>query len=428
MVKSTDVQDIDNLKVTGVSDDAIRILKTKIMDMRKKALKKHNHKISEPTDKCRYYKTRVDPKPDDRREKLSAPTYELLLDKLVAWYFPESVIIPVKTPKKIITVKSLYPEFARTKFLDGASSNPARLWYDWKKYCLEEPLSEELISKPIWDINSLELKEWVNALNEKYHFEVHQYYNASSPLRQVLEYAKDQGYINYNPYLKNLVAKSKFSKKEKPQAETQVFFIDELDELWELADDGTVPGMAIRFMLKTGLRRAELIGLKESDFSGNGKYVNINRQYYYDFALDPNGKPVSKIPKLIEHPKSKAGERSIYVVSKAREILSEVRDYNLENGLGGDFVFRSKEYDDFHLGYEAVEKKLYRLCEKMQTIPKSQHKLRKTFISTLLDQGVNIDEVRKMAGHEDEHTTLSNYCFNRRNQEQTENQLELALA
>ena len=428
MGNETNVQDIDNLIQLGISSSTVQNLKNRIMDMRKKALKKHNHKISEPTTKCKYYKTRVDPKPDDGREKLSAPNYEALLDKLVTWYFPESAVIPVKTRKKIITAKSLYPEFARSKFLDGRSSNPTRLWYDWKKYCLEESLSEELINKPIWDITSLELKEWVNALNEKYQFEVHQYYNASSPLRQLLEYAKDQGYIKINPYFANLVSKSKFIKKEKPKPETQVFFIDELDELWSLADDDTVPGMAIRFMLKTGLRRAELIGLKESDFSKDGKYCNINRQYYYEFTLDVNGKPIKKIPRLIERTKTKAGERSVFVVSKAREILDEVRAYNIEHGLRGEFVFRSNEYDDFHLGYEAVEKKLYRLCDKMQTIPKSQHKLRKTFISTLLDEGVNIDEVRRLAGHEDERTTLNNYCFNRRNQEQTENQIERALA
>ena len=64
----------------------------------------------------------------------------------------------------------------------------------------------------------------------------------------------------------------------------------------------------------------------------------------------------------------------------------------------------------------------------MQTIPKSQHKLRKTFVSKLLDDGINIDEVRRIAGHENEKTTLRNYCYNRYNKTQTEDILEKALA
>ena len=419
-------ENLGNL-INGVNDGIILEMKKKIVDNRTRALKKHNKKISQLKD-GRYSTYVDDATKKDGRRKLIAPSYEELADKLASWYFPESAIVPVKIVRHKLTLQSLYPEWSRTKQLDGRSTNAGRLWYDWKKYCLDEELSRELINKPIEAITSMELKEWVHALNKKYHFEEHQYFNATSPVRQLLKYAEGEGYIKCNPYTSELVNKKKFIHKEKAQPETQVFFVDELEELWTLAHDGTITGYAICFMLKTGLRHGELLGLKTSDISTNRKYISVNRQYSYDFEFDRSGKPIGKQPILVEHPKTRAGERDIYLVQAARDILDEVESYNRAHHLYGEFVFRSAYYDDFHFGHEAVDRKLRRICSKMQTIQKSQHKLRKTFISTLLDEGINIDEVRRIAGHESEKTTLSNYCYNRYRREQTESQLELALA
>lgn len=58
---------------------------------------------------------------------------------------------------------------------------------------------------------------------------------------------------------------------------------------------------------------------------------------------------------------------------------------------------------------------------------KTSHKIRKTYISTLIDSGLNIDEIRRMAGHTDERTTYGNYCYNRLTNSQTEEKIENAL-
>jgi integrase len=66
-------------------------------------------------------------------------------------------------------------------------------------------------------------------------------------------------------------------------------------------------------------------------------------------------------------------------------------------------------------------------CEFINMDVKTSHKIRKTYISTLIDSGLNIDEIRRMAGHSDERTTYNNYCFNRRTNPQTEKIIEEAL-
>ena len=61
-------------------------------------------------------------------------------------------------------------------------------------------------------------------------------------------------------------------------------------------------------------------------------------------------------------------------------------------------------------------------------MPKSSHKARKTYISSLLDGNVNVNSVREMAGHRDERTTLSNYYLDRSSDEEKKKMIEAALA
>ena len=44
-----------------------------------------------------------------------------------------------------------------------------------------------------------------------------------------------------------------------------------------------------------------------------------------------------------------------------------------------------------------------------------------------LDVRININDVRKQVGHQDERTTLHNYCFNRNDDAQKEADMEYAL-
>lgn len=417
--------DFGNLKYTA-GEDVIRKLTEAIMNLRKKAEKRHTYSIWETKD-GRYATNVPDATKKEGRRRLIDSTREGLLDQLAEYYFPNEAITSKIRKKRVITLKSLYPKWINDKRLTGRTSNAARLASAWNTFCAENPLSSKLINMPLEHITSDILRNWVFTLHQKYQFTKDQYYNATSPVRQMLEYAETEHYIKETPY-KKLLPKKYFNSKPKGPAEQEIFFVDEIDKLWELANDGTHTGIAIRFLLKTGLRRGELIGLKWSDISRDRTHMCINRQYGFDFIFDENGHAIKKVPALIYKTKTKNSQRDVYLVKDARELLNEIDAYNKKHKLGGDFVFRSDYYDDYHLGYEAVEKKLYQICEQMDTFQKSQHKLRKTFISTLLDEGINIDYVRKLVGHEDECTTLKNYCYNRRRPSQTEELLENALA
>ena len=103
-----------------------------------------------------------------------------------------------------------------------------------------------------------------------------------------------------------------------------------------------------------------------------------------------------------------------------------IQQTNDENGFSDhDFLFVDK---GSRITPRAVDTRIRKYCDHINIIRKSTHKVRKSYISTLLDAGININEVRKQVGHEDERTTLHNYCFNRSERIENESNIENALA
>lgn len=53
-----------------------------------------------------------------------------------------------------------------------------------------------------------------------------------------------------------------------------------------------------------------------------------------------------------------------------------------------------------------VKYRIEKCCDENGIKRKSFHKIRKTYISALLDAHISINEIRKACGHSDERTTL----------------------
>ena len=65
------------------------------------------------------------------------------------------------------------------------------------------------------------------------------------------------------------------------------------------------------------------------------------------------------------------------------------------------------------LSYDALRYCYNKYSKEMGIPVKSSHKARKTYISSLYSEGVNLNTIRALVGHTDERTTLHNYCFDR---------------
>lgn len=381
-----------------------------------------------------------DPTKKDNRRKIVRNNMEALLDELVTIYIKkeDSQTVEVlnnnaneneeeQKPNRIfdntITFREFYPTWLHYQELDHDGSTIARYNVDWKKFFLNEPLSQKIIDVPMNTLKSIQIKEWAYKIIEKYKMTSTKYYNVSTILRQGLEFAasEDIGYINASPF-KVVIKKSdkKFKHTKKPENRTQVFNLEVLKKLIKMCWDdynknkNFLTPLAILFMIETGVRIGELLGLYWSDF--NKDVINIERQYGRIFE---DGKLVGYGIK--DYTKSDAGERSIPLTEEAINILMEVRRYYIRKNIISDRIFSD-------IGYSATRNKLYRYCDRMSEIRKSNHKIRKTFVSRLLYNGVSINDVREIAGHTSEQTTLRNYTFGIETDEDLKSHVREALA
>ena len=157
---------------------------------------------------------------------------------------------------------------------------------------------------------------------------------------------------------------------------------------------------------------------------GKLSYIHIQREEISKFRVE-DGKRVKDGFAVKDYTKSPQSDRWLYLTTEARKIIDMVLKANEDNGFydnGYLFLYRGNRIHE-----RGIDSRLRKYCNQIGIKQKSNHKIRKTIISTLIDNNINIEKVMEFAGHNDKMVTYQNYVFNRYDEPQTENQLEKAL-
>ena len=373
-------------------------------------LKQHATPITQGSDGR--WRTRV--KENGKRKQIVKSTREKVEEALVDFY--KSAIA---SNNKVVTLADLFSEWIAYKELHGsAPTYIKRLKKDWKNHYQ----GTSIIDKPITEINKFMCDIWAHELIKKVKGSKKQYYNISHILRGLLDYAEEKELISSNPFRKvKINGKMVFTPQRKPSSETQVFTYDELEKLKDTAWDDFKNGhntvqklapLAVLFQLQSGLRIGELCVVKYEDLI-NDTEIYIHRMYRYEDK------------EVVDYVKGRNAGRTVILTTEARHLIETARKYQQENNMNDNgYIF---SINDEPLSYYAIRKLYARYCDAIGTINKSSHKARKTYISSLIDGGVNINTVRELVGHADEKTTLKSYCFDRSNQSDRAKLIENAL-
>ena len=358
------------------------------------------------------------------RKAVSASTQERLERKIIDFYLEQKK----EEEQGTITLRKLYPQWLKIKSLETtASTYIRRIDNDWKRYYEADPI----IDKDIKKFTKAYLKEWALSKIREKSLTKKQYYNMAVIIRHILEYAVENEWIPTNRYKCFKIEGKLFRKVKKPEDETQVFLITEQPmieaEAWkDFYENGYTTALAIPLAFQIGVRLGELTALKTTDLCRDGKYIHIQRMAQKVERQRPDGTWYPTSWATVDHVKSSAGDRYVYLTKEARRIIKIIMDYNAENHLHeDDFLFFQRGK---HITPTAIITRLRKYCNHIDTKQKGVHKIRKSYISALLDAGININEIRKQVGHEDERTTLHNYAFNRVDPLQNEADMERALA
>ena len=384
------------------------------MIAKSKVLQKHKNSIWQGSGKDTRWKTTV------ANNKVVAKNTERELLEYLADYYGLSKNCP--------TLTTLYPEWIEWKKLHARpNATFSRIDNDWRKYYL----GTKIATTPIVKLTKLALDEWVHRIIRQYDLTSKQYYNVVLIIRQILNYAIDKELITTNVFLKVKVDSKIFRVQRKPKSETQVYLIDELAALQKAAyedyqETHDTSSLGIIIVSLTGMRAGEAVALKECDVGET--YLHIERQEIKVEKQTEDGKWTRDGYTIADYTKSKAGTRDVYMSKEVRELFKEIKRNNLKNGLADEehFIFYNSKGERMH--ERSLSRKLQTLCKRINIPFRSLHKLRKTYISKLLDEGVNINTVREMVGHADEKVTYNNYCFDRKSKPQIEEQMEQILS
>ncbi len=221
-----------------------------------------------------------------------------------------------------------------------------------------------------------------------------------------------------------------FKKTVKPDDETQVFTKEEELLLTDLAftkyrTNNNILYLMIPLFFLTGMRLGELAALKFEDVHKN--YILVHQMYGRQAVMGDDGKWDTSRYEVVDKLKLNAEPRKVKITPDVKTVINKIKAFYWQCGnKSQEYLFIDKKGQI--PSQATVDRMFYRMCDSLGILRRSPHKVRKTYISTLIDGGLNLNFICEQVGHEDERTTLSNYCFNRKNEEQTIEQLRIALA
>ena len=233
--------------------------------------------------------------------------------------------------------------------------------------------------------------------------------NANKLLKQFFNYCVDNDYIIKSPVSGKKVY---IPIGENNRKEIEIFTDDEIKKMI-LQDEKSFIKYAALISYATGMRRGEILGLKESDIDYKNKQIHINRTVVTAYIVDSKGCRHKKT--YISTPKTFNSVRAIPLPIGLIDILKStisLRDDILSAGVDlkeeyKDMIFVSKQGNLIEASnFIRSWKNFLKRCNIKY---KKFHTLRHTYATKQFQAGVPTLTVSKLLGHSSTDITLDVY-------------------
>lgn len=282
---------------------------------------------------------------------------------------------------------------------------------DYQRYIKDT----ELDKIPINKVSGAFLEDYIKRTIHDFEMTNKRWNNLRGILSGTFRYARKMGYtdFSFSTFADDLDLSKRVFKKKLWVDEEQVFSLDEIKliEDYVMGQQYNITNQAILFAFQTGLRAGELSTIKHSDIIGNIMVVSRTEERF----KDENGHYVKRVR---DNTKGRDGCRKVILTQKALEIYNSIDKV-------GEYVFMNKGN---RLKGSNISLKLYRMCKILGITPRSLHKIRKTYATSLLNAGVDEKIIEKQMGHTSISTTKNYYYYNNRKTEEISNVLSNAIS
>jgi site-specific recombinase XerD len=226
-------------------------------------------------------------------------------------------------------------------------------------------------------------------------------------VRRVLKEAWRHNLITAEAYQRATDVRSVSAQRLPTGRELETDEIKKLIQVCLQDDDNPVLGLRdaaiISLMYSSGLRRAEVVSLDIEDLDIHKRQLRvIGKRNKERFAFLASG-AIRALEKWIDVRGSNPGPL-FYAVNKSGKIIrsrpERLKGAEQQRGVKPkEIVARLSDQTIYYL----IDKRALQAGLVKKTTP---HDMRRTFVSDLLDVGVDLSTVSKMAGHEDTNTTM----------------------
>lgn len=248
------------------------------------------------------------------------------------------------------------------------------------------------------------------------------YSNLRTLINGIFKYSKKHGYTNFSItyFMGDLDLSSRVFTKKVKSKEREVFFEDEIKLITRnIINKPTIKRLGILLAFQTGLRVGELCTLKINDIKQNVIHVQRTEIVYKDEC----GKLIHDVK---EFPKSDAGDRYLMIPNTAMETIEKIIRLN----PFGEYLFcKNNKNRGFSRIYgKSFNYEIHKICEEVGINPRSMHKIRKTYGTTLLDSNVDESFIVEQMGHSDIECTKKYYYYSNKNNDKKLEQIKEAIS